>query len=617
MFRRFLRDTRGNYLMITALVMPVLFGSLAIGVDYADMSRQRQSMLNALDAAGMATSRRLLEGGSDTVVKTYAKNFFESNLNGVNPKDITLTVTLPANISGGGRVKLDAVLKFNPYFLPTFLGLLGKDPPGLYSRASTTIQLKNTVEVALVLDNSGSMNDKGKGTGDTRLKLLQTAAKQLVDQLAATASLMVQVEKPVQFSVVPFAASVNIGNSDSNATAQWMDTQGLSSIHHENFDWGTMPSSSPDLRITRASATDPYKKTGQGWSSAEKNQVVTRFQLFKDLKRTVCSRNSCTTQPYAEWRGCVEARPSPYNTNDEPAVSSKPDTLYVPMFAPDENDLQDGNGRSAYNNWWSDVTTSTSGVTRQRYAYKYYSSQPQISAATGEQGPNGSCTTTAITPLTDVTTTAGKNTVKAAIDAMAANGATNVPEGMAWGWRTLSSIAPFTGGRSEVERGNDKVVIVLTDGANTYYTPDYFPRNDLGNNKSTYSAFGYARLNTTGTEGRIFKGTSTPVSYSNSQYTTAMNQHFLKLCENANGGETGKPGAGLIIMTVALDLDSAVTADKNQMAMLETCASRSRYSKDPKDPSKGRKLYWNATGANLSQVFREIADELSNLRFVS
>ena len=56
------------------------------------------------------------------------------------------------------------------------------------------------------------------------------------------------------------------------------------------------------------------------------------------------------------------------------------------------------------------------------------------------------CTTTPITPLTDVTTSAGKTTIDNAIDAMAPNGATNVPQGMVWGWRVVSSGEPFTGG---------------------------------------------------------------------------------------------------------------------------------------------------------------------------
>ena len=108
-------------------------------------------------------------------------------------------------------------------------------------------------------------------------------------------------------------------------------------------------------------------------------------------------------------------------------------------------------------------------------------------------GPNYSCTTTPITPLTDVTTEDGLATIKTAIDKMAANGNTNVPEGTAWGWRTISSTAPFTEGRPETEKGNDKVIIVLTDGANTYSAPD----SDPAGNKSTYAAYGYTGRATT------------------------------------------------------------------------------------------------------------------------
>jgi hypothetical protein len=50
--------------------------------------------------------------------------------------------------------------------------------------------------------------------------------------------MMKQVEKPVQFAVVPFAASVNIGTQFE--TAAWMDITGASPIHHENLDWSVM-----------------------------------------------------------------------------------------------------------------------------------------------------------------------------------------------------------------------------------------------------------------------------------------------------------------------------------------------------------------------------------------
>ncbi|TIO99079.1 MAG: hypothetical protein E5X72_33625, partial [Mesorhizobium sp.] len=70
---------------------------------------------------------------------------------------------------------------------------------------------------------------------------LKSAAKQLVDQLSGQAQLMKQISKPVQFSLVPFAASVNIGAA--NKDAAWMDRDGISPIQHENFDWTTMDQS--------------------------------------------------------------------------------------------------------------------------------------------------------------------------------------------------------------------------------------------------------------------------------------------------------------------------------------------------------------------------------------
>jgi hypothetical protein len=68
------------------------------------------------------------------------------------------------------------------------------------------------------------------------------------------------------------------------------------------------------------------------------------------------------------------------------------------------------------------------------------------------------------------------------------------------------------------------------------------------------------------------------------------------------------------MMTVALDLDETDNADKKAITELKSCASDSRFRKGP--DGQPAKLFWNATGATLSTVFKEIADELSNLRIV-
>ena len=126
-----------------------------------------------------------------------------------------------------------------------------------------------------------------------------------------------------------------------------------------------------------------------------------------------------TTSQYASWQGCVEARPYPYNTDDATPTSGTPATLFVPMFAPDEagnrwqdlnhdgvNDLSAGNGDFGYDNsWWADWELDNTGVLdRQKDARKYFRVKPYGSSSAGSgKGPNFSCTTSPITPLTDVT----------------------------------------------------------------------------------------------------------------------------------------------------------------------------------------------------------------------
>jgi hypothetical protein len=73
-------------------------------------------------------------------------------------------------------------------------------------------------------------------------------------------------------------------------------------------------------------------------------------------------------------------------------------------------------------------------------------------------------------------------------------------------------------------------------------------------------------------------------------------------------------------MTVALDLSLSNPVEKEQIAALKACASDSRSATepDPGDSTKSipKKLFWNTNGGDLEKTFKEIADELSNLRIV-
>lgn len=657
MFRRFVRDRRGNYALMTVITMVPLMGGVALAVDYSELVRQRQETMNALDAAGIATARQIVSGATDDAVKAYAKDFFEANLNHVKPANTTLTVTLPSTNTGGGTLVLQAALKYHPYFLPAAAMLIGKASSNteVNITARSEIRLKNTLEVALVLDNSGSMSTLGSGTGQKRIDLLKAASKQLIDSLALQAQQMKQMTKPVQFAVVPFSASVNVGPTHDGDS--WMDRDGISPIQHEDFDWSKMTAANDPNKYAEKSNGVWYKR-GDGWGDS-KDEPLTRFSLYSDMtvesgretvqppKQYVCDSTkkdgTCksghwvtpsptyiyTTSRYASWQGCVEARPYPYNDDDTTPDSANPATLFVPMFAPDEagtlwrdfnRDSTDDvdpwtNSPKSDNNWWADWPSSTTAKQRQSDMRKYFMVKPYNSqSANAGDGPNAACTTSPITPLKDVTDAEQKQELDDAIDDMAPTGNTNVPEGLAWGWRTVSSNEPFTDGRPNSEKGNDKVVIVLTDGANTYSAVS---DASSSNNRSTYAAYGYTGLTYPGSGSvtRLFMNTSTDVgktTYTDSNYTAALDEQMQTLCANAKA-------ANILVMTVSLDLVETKSAEKKAITALKACASDSRFRKDPTDATgkTPAKLYWNATGATLSKSFKEIADELSNLRIVS
>ena len=385
-------------------------------------------------------------------------------------------------------------------------------------------------------------------------------------------------------------------------------------MHHENFDWTSLNGGASNV--------------GGIWYD-QANNKLTRWWLYQQMQhiaswqdggteqqcrwrrrngscgawRTVDLPDIPVTAQLTGWSGCVEARPHPYNGNDAVPTTAIPETLFVPSFAPDEPGNVDPYADwGASNSWWNDYTGSSSGATRQKNMQKYFEplddSSPNLS---GYFGPNRACTTTPITPLMDVTTAAGKTTVKNAIDAMAPTGYTNVPEGIAWGWRAVSSQAPFTEGRPEVQKGNDKAIIVLTDGMNTY---EDLGSTDPAGNKSKYAAYGFTGKGYNGgSVGRLFLGTSSNVGnydYTYGNYSKALNEHMAAVCANAKAEK-------IIVFTVGLDLNPG--SDATMISALSACASESRLQ-------KGKQLFWNAQGSDLDEVFRQIAEELSNLRVV-
>jgi Flp pilus assembly protein TadG len=728
MLKKFLRNQDGNYAAIFAIAMLPIIASVGLAVDYSNISRLKHSLGDSTDAAGLAVSKMYVTGEkTDGELRDLASKFFAANFDPKYLSHTVVEVTFPHEAGNTTKeLKVKATLSYKTLFGPAIAALMNsKVGDNVVVIQTATLKMRSLAEIALVLDNSGSMSDDKTGNSTSivanqRITLLKKASKKLIETMITAGQQVEQVKDPVKFSIIPFSASVKVvdtnasdyaGPDGSNSPVRnAMDVRGVSPIHHEHLNWGTPGAGNPtgyvsngpdgakldasgnpltrfsiynglQFRAGGTEATSQCKvwKDGASDNSTSSCSVFKRAGAFTDVGASsldaataIASSTynlSWLEEKYA-WQGCVEMRPGGHDVTDAAPSAGTPATLYVPMFAPDEyNKSQFGSGTPSggYNNWWPDyeaggtfpttgywptyndggqvnsmsATSSTwwASTSRPRMTNvaKYFANKVNLSGQgsptsgsgrvgewryyRGEAGPNQSCTTTAITPLTANTTK-----LNAAIDAMSPTGNTNVPEGLAWGWRTISSTAPFTEGTSETRKDMDKVVIVLTDGANTYADLSQQDRSDVTGTQSTYAAFGYsgyagnggvngtATLSDASNIARIFKNTTaSTTTHDSTNFQKAMDDKMTAICTNIKDKK-------IMLMTVALDLNpnnvsgtSAKAAVNKAIQTLTNCAGYSRVKKDASgNPAK---LFWNATSDTLDDTFKEIADELSNLRF--
>ncbi|MGN6551939.1 MAG: hypothetical protein ACTHJ3_18870 [Pararhizobium sp.] len=535
--RRLAVARQGNFAILTALASVAIFGAAGFAYDYDNMLTIRSRMSDSLDAAAFEAAELYAEKASDATIEERAGKLFAADLQQFVGQGLyTFSYDGVGEDADAAYIKVSASATYEPTFMPVVWKLLGQPEQTLtVARQSKVALATSTVELALVLDNSGSMADSQK------ISTLKTAATNLVEQLFASA-MPGDTDDPVKMSIVPFAGSVNVG--PGNRSAAWMDTKGISPVHHENFDWTTI--------------SGARKAADGSWSL--NGTPLTRFWLFDQMN--------------SSWAGCVEARPAPYDTNNAPADPANPQTLYVPMFAPDEPDSSYWYDNSYFGDNVSTRYGSVPDATRQRNMTKYRTRYN--SAGTSTRGPNYACSTIPLLPLST-----SKTTIESRLKDMQPVGSTNIPQGIAWGLATLTPNGPFPGARAFDATRNIKAMVVMTDGENTYYSEN-------NPNKSTYGAYGYA------VNGRISAGTSNAGRYYDSAFTDSMNKHLLDACQTAKDD-------GVTVFTIALD----VADGSSVKTMLNNCASS----------DCDRKLYFDAkSNADLTAAFGVIGSKISGLR---
>lgn len=536
---RFVRDERGVTAIVFGILFSVLFLVAAIVIDFTRATHEQSREQSAIDAAALAASQFLGLDDEDTRGQEAAERLFKENM-GANS-----TAQISVDLDGdAGTVVAQSYNNFGTTLLKGVTQDAARRDNLLVGARSTVVKGSGTIEVAMALDNSGSM-------AGTKIEALREAAGDLVGIVFAGS----EGTEDVKVGVIPFAASVNIGSG--NAGSDWV-YQGAESA----LTWPLF--------------------TGDD----------SRFDIL--------------TKMNANWGGCVEARPTPHDVQDTVPDEDDLNTLFVPMFAPDEPDdvnadeagySTSSNDSSGYNNnYISDfygtcpaptmkcVAYKTSGGKKtcktwkpapigieeaQTRSCKYQGATPGSHEGSAA-GPNHLCTTPAILPLTS-----DRAAVDDAVLGLIANGNTNISEGTMWAWRVISPTLPFAEGRAYNDPENRKVLVVMTDG-------DNFLTSKTQHNKSVYAAYGYGSQDRLGT------------TYTQSSYTTAINTKTLAACGNARA-------AGITVYTVAFGTEISTTG----LNLLKQCASSKDHAFIAVDETA------------LIQAFQTIGREIAKLRVSS
>ena len=547
LLNKFWRSTSGNFTLVLGLGLPAILTAIAFATDVSTLMRAKSNLQNALDAANLASSHL---GDLDITRNDAFDRYFQVNLAGhgeLGNAKATLTVDRGINF-----IKTKAVATADVNL--NFAFLFGNSKH--IEVDASAVESNNQLEVVLVLDNTGSM-------AGARMTALRTATKSLLDTLEAAKS----PTRQIRASLVPFVTAVNVDGDEFDPS--WIDMDGKSSTNGVNF---------PVIDGKRPN----------------------HMALFKQLKATGWTEAGWNG---TGWKGCVEARPGAYNVSDTPPDPAKPDTLFVPYFAPDDpEDAQKpsgsyGNSDKYYNNSYLDDVSDKTKLAKQKgnalgidlsslldavlpadkaakeKVAKYVAPAKELITETGSAitvGPNRACPTPVV-PLTDDF----DKLRKAASEMTEWNGSgTNVSEGLSWGMRVLSPAAPYTDGAPWKTPGISKIVLLLTDGENVVYGASEQPT------KSDYTSYGYLAGGRFG---------------SDNQATAARNVDgwTKSVC-------TQLKNEGVQIYTMVLQSDTAANR-----ALYSACASDPTDYYAVNDPTK------------LPNVFQQIASEFSKLQLTN
>ena len=207
MFRRFKADQSGATAMLFGFAALPLVGMAGAAIDYSRAANHQSRMQLAVDATALAIVR-----SPSTATQQEIQRKGEQYLASTLRSDPTVSLTSTSIKREGNVVKVAAAATMNTSLIQV-LGIKTM-PISTYSQATWSSD-ETKIEVALVLDNTGSMSQTIGGK--QKIEELQKATKDLLGGLQANA----KKQDSVKVSIVPFDTEVRL-DPNQNRYKSWL-----------------------------------------------------------------------------------------------------------------------------------------------------------------------------------------------------------------------------------------------------------------------------------------------------------------------------------------------------------------------------------------------------------
>lgn len=213
LFRRFLKDERGNTIIFVGAALIPLMAVIGGGIDASRGYMAKARLQQACDAATLAGRRAVGNGTFTVIAEQQADRLFDANFErGFLGSDPDKTTFQTSSTNGGNTVAGTATAS-----IPTvIMRIFGNETMDLTVQCEASLDIANA-DITMVLDTTGSMNQPSGGpNGETRIEALRAAAKSFYGVLDTASQ---NSGARIRYGFVPYSSNVNVGRLLVNNSA--------------------------------------------------------------------------------------------------------------------------------------------------------------------------------------------------------------------------------------------------------------------------------------------------------------------------------------------------------------------------------------------------------------